>query len=501
MIIGVDVGTTSTKAILFDTNERAVGTATQGYPLIQEKPGQAQQDPTAIWQAVVKVIQQVRQQAPMATVTAVSLSTAMHSLLLLDAQHRPLTALFTWADNQAAASVARLRQQKDAAELYQVSGTPLHPMTPLAKLCWLQATQPALLARTAYFADLKSYLVWRLTAHFALDVNLASATGLASYETGQWAPQLLKKLAARADQLPQIVPITQQYPLTAIAARTLGLAPTTRLVVGASDGALANIGLGAVHEHQIALTIGTSGAVRVISARPQLAPHGELFCYRIDPDHWLIGGPVNNGGIILQWALDTFCPDLQNTADPIGALIALAAQSPLGARGLIFLPYLNGERAPFWDGDLSGHLIGLRSQHTRADLLRAILEGISFNLAIVTRQLTDLVPAAKTATLLGTGGFARSAFWCQLISDLFARDLVIPQEIQGSAVGARRVAQQALDPDQPWWRPQPKVATTTYHPDTTSAQKYQRLRPLWWRLAQQAARPSPELAAWQSLTE
>lgn len=150
---------------------------------------------------------------------------------------------------------------------------------------------------------------------------------------------------------------------------------------------------------------------------------------------------------------------------------------------------------------MSGHLIGLRSQHTRADLLRAILEGISFNLAIVTRQLTDLVPAAKTATLLGTGGFARSAFWCQLISDLFARDLVIPQEIQGSAVGARRVAQQALDPDQPWWRPQPKVATTTYHPDTTSAQKYQRLRPLWWRLAQQAARPSPELAAWQSLTE
>ena len=210
MIIGVDVGTTSTKAILFDTNERAVGTATQGYPLIQEKPGQAQQDPTAIWQAVVKVIQQVRQQAPMATVTAVSLSTAMHSLLLLDAQHRPLTALFTWADNQAAASVARLRQQKDAAELYQVSGTPLHPMTPLAKLCWLQATQPALLARTAYFADLKSYLVWRLTAHFALDVNLASATGLASYETGQWAPQLLKKLAARADQLPQIVPIDRK---------------------------------------------------------------------------------------------------------------------------------------------------------------------------------------------------------------------------------------------------------------------------------------------------
>ncbi|WP_261806314.1 gluconokinase [Lapidilactobacillus luobeiensis] len=501
MIIGIDVGTTSTKAILMDKNEQILATAEQGYPLNQAQPGQAEQDPQTIWQAVQAVIADIQQQLPHAdTITALSLSTAMHSLLLLDQHWQPLTPIITWADNRAAATVAQLRADPTTPDFYQQTGTPLHPMTPLAKLFWLQATQPGSLRQTAHFADLKSYLVWQLTGEFVLDINLASATGLVAWRTGQWSETILKKLALPNSALPRIVPITTTYPLKPQMATTLALPSTTRLVLGASDGALANIGIGAVHPDQIALTIGTSGAVRVISDRPQLAPQGESFCYRIDTEHWLLGGPVNNGGIILQWALTTLCPDLKNTNDPIAAMIALAAQSPLGAHGLIFLPYLNGERAPFWDGSLSGHFIGLRSQHTRADLLRAILEGITFNLAVVTQQLSTLVPAAKKATLLGTGGFARSPFWCQLISDVFARALVIPDQIQGSALGAARVAQQALDSTQPWWHAQPPIASTTYQPSSATSQMYQRLLPLWWQLAQRSAQPDPDLVAWQTLT-
>lgn len=310
-ILTIDIGTTSTKVLLIDTRGQVVASANHGYPLIQTAPGMAEEDPAAIMTAVLTGIQDVGAQTT-APISGLSFSAAMHSLILLDHDHRPLTRMYTWADNRATTFATRLRDRPDAHALYQRTGTPLHPMTPLTKLGWLYATQRSRHQQARWFVDIKAYVLYQLTGQLVTDYSIANASGLFNLETMTWDTEALQLAHVNTDQLPTLMDTVDQLPgLTSQMAQQLNLPQATPLVLGASDGCLSNLGLNAIQPGQAALTIGTSGAVRVVASVPKLDPHGRLFCYYLAPHQWVIGGPSNNGGNVFQWLHDTLYADVQ----------------------------------------------------------------------------------------------------------------------------------------------------------------------------------------------
>jgi gluconokinase len=338
-VIGIDVGTTATKVVAFDTDGRELAASAREYPLEEPRPGHAVQDPDTILRAVLEAVRETAAKAGGA-IAGLSCSGALHTLIALDEAGRPLTPSVTWADTRAAAQAARLRAEKP--ELHQRTGTPLHPMSPLLKLMWFREEDPETFAAARRWVGIQEYVVARLTGETVMDLSIASATGLLNLSKCDWDPQALELAGLERERLPPLVPTTHVLPrLTDESARALGLPAATPLVVGAGDGPLANLGVGAVRPGVAACSIGTSGALRLMVDQPRVDPEGRAFCYALTPGRWVVGGAINNGGVVLQWAGDALAPDLGD--DPEAALVELAARAPAGSSGLLMLPYLTSQ--------------------------------------------------------------------------------------------------------------------------------------------------------------
>lgn len=484
-IIGVDIGTTSTKVVLYDQTGTAIASANHGYPLYQTEPGMAEEAPAAIYDAVIAGITEVTAKATQ-PVAGISFSAAMHSLILLDEHYNPLTRMLTWADNRAALAAQQLRARPDAHELYWRTGTPLHPMTPLAKLVWLATTQPELHRQARWFVDIKAYVLQRLCGQLVTDYSIANASGLFNLHQLTWDTQALQLAQVQASQLPKLVDTTTQLTgLTPAVAAQTGLPTNTPLIVEASDGCLANLGVNALAPGVAAVTIGTSGAVRVVSAQPKLDPAGRLFCYYLAPQRWIIGGPVNNGGNVLRWVQDTlFMTEKQAEGqDSYELMTSLATQVPAGSHGLLMHPYLNGERAPLWDANARGAYFGLTARHTRADLVRAALEGICFNLDHVAKMVQALT--GPFTTLQASGGFTRSKTWVQILADTFETTVTIPVGFESSSLGAAILGFTSLGVITDLSRAAENMvaAGQAQRPNVTAAKTYRELYPIYEQLA------------------
>ena len=481
VVIGVDIGTTATKVIAYDTSGTAVATASESYPLNQPEPGAAEQDPQQILDAVGAAVRSVVAGLDGAPVAGLSFSAAMHSLLGLDADGRPLTASITWADTRAAEQADRLRAAGASLDLQKRTGTPVHPMSPMVKLMWLHQTQPELVSSVRHWVGIKEFVLRQWCGELVEDSSIASATGLLSLETLDWDAEALSLAGVTRDQLPRVVPTTEVVGgLSRDAAVELGLPAGTKIVIGASDGPLANLGIGAVHPGQAACSIGTSAALRVITDRAIVDEQGGLFCYAFRPERWVVGGALNNGGVVLAWAGDALAPDVAERlgGDTAQALTELAAKAPAGAGGLVMLPYLLGERAPHWSSLPRGAYIGLTRAHRREHLVRAALEGVCLQLALVLASMTSA--GIEIRELRATGGFARSAFWRQLLADVLGIPVHFPQGTEGSGFGAALLGMEALG-----LVPSMDVAadlvrvTSTVRPDPEAADLYGRLLPLF----------------------
>lgn len=485
-IIGVDVGTTSTKVVLYDQAGTAIASANHGYPLYQTEPGMAEESPVEIYEAVITGIAEVTEKATQ-PVAGISFSAAMHSLILLDDQFQPLTRMLTWADNRAAAAAEQLRALPNAHDLYANTGIPLHPMTPLAKLVWLAQTQPKLHQQARWFVDIKAYLLQRLCGQLVTDYSIANATGLFNLHTLDWDAQALKLAQITAAQLPQLVDTTTQLiGLNETVATKLKLSPTTPLIVGASDGCLANLGVSAIEPGVAAITIGTSGAIRVVTDEPKLDPHGRLFCYYLAPHRWIVGGPVNNGGNVLRWVEDTLfsaekAVNEGTDRSTIEMMLALAAKVPAGSHGLLMHPYLNGERAPLWEATARGAYFGLTARHSRSEMTRAALEGICFNLAHVANMVQALT--GPFTQLQATGGFTRSETWLGILADIFDTTVTIPDSMASSSLGAAVLGFESLGliPDLTAVKTMIE-STRQQRPNPTNVQTYQELYPIYEQL-------------------
>jgi gluconokinase len=284
---------------------------------------------------------------------------------------------------------------------------------------------------------IKELIVHRLTGKWIIDVSCASGTGLMSLDTLDWDPVALAIAGVGRDQLSQVVPCEETL---SIESAELGLAPGTPLVIGGGDGPLANLGLGAVRPGVAACSIGTSGALRLTVERPGIDPAGRLFCFALTPDAWVIGGAINNGGAVLAWAGKALAPELG--PHPEQELLQLAGAVPAGSEGLIMLPYLLSERAPHWDTVARGAYIGLRHFHGRPHLVRAAIEGVCQQLALVLASMRDA--GHEVREIRATGGFARSELWRQMLSDVLGMPIGFPAAAQGSALGAAFLGMNAL---------------------------------------------------------
>ncbi|EPH98372.1 putative gluconokinase [Enterococcus faecalis 13-SD-W-01] len=441
--IGVDIGTTQTKAAAFSDNGKALASCYFKYPLIQETEGMAEQDQELIFQGVINVIREVVQQLPEKTVIDfVSFSSAMHSLILLDDQKIPLTKMITWADNRAAGEAENLKQLPLGKEIYQLTGTPIHPMTPLTKIKWLQTENPALFEKSAYFIGIKELIFQRFFDILACDYGNASGTGYFNIHTFEWEKTALDYINLSPTKLPKTYPSTQLFTgLKDGYAEKMQLPINTPFVLGGADGPLSNLGLGAFGEGKGALTVGTSGALRYITKEPYLHPNMETFCYVLDKKHWVVGGATSNGAGIFEWARQTFFAHSDAPAD-YQQIFSLIEEVPPGSHGLLFQPYLLGERAPLWQAEASGSFVGLRRNHTEKEMIRAVVEGICFNLRRILAG-TGVI-AEKITELRGTGGFANSEVFRQIMADILGRPLVFPKNNEASALGSVILGWQSL---------------------------------------------------------
>ncbi len=503
VVIGVDIGTTSTKAVAYTGDGQVLAREAQEYPLRSALPGRAEQDPDEIFEAVLDTLSHAVQTSEEggAKVSGVAFSAAMHSLIGLDPEGRPLTPLITFADNRASEQARRIKQEMDGPAIHRRTGTPIYPMSPLAKLLWFAEEAPDTFWRAARWVSIKEYVLFRLFGEFVVDHSIASATGLFGLERLHWDEEVLRLLGLPEEKLSH--PVTTTHVMVGLGrevAARLGLDPKIPFVVGASDGTLANLGVGAVEPGVFACSIGTSGAVRAVIPHPELDEEGRIFCYALTEDMWVVGGPINNGGIAFRWVRDDMFPDLKEAAlkdgkDPYNLLSELAGRAEVGSGGLVFLPYLTGERAPHWNADASATFFGLTLRHRREHLVRAVLEGVTYQMYAVARVLEEV--AGEPEEVRATGGFARSALWRQIMADVFGREILFPESHESSCWGAALLCMKALGEIDSLDEAKKLARISRRHrPDPDAAESYRRLVETFLRLYE---RLEPEFEALSEL--
>jgi gluconokinase len=447
LIIGLDLGTTRCKAVAIAPDGGVAASATGAYPLRSPHPGWAEQSAQEVWLAAAAALQSLSQAVPAGALAGLSLSGAMHSLLPVDANGQPLAPASTWADQRATPQALALRQLPTAQALYQRTGCPLQTNYHVAKLRWWQACEPALAGRAARFVALKDWIFWQLTGAWATDLGLASTTGLLDIHQLRWDETALGLAGISAAQLPALVPPAEVAGrLTPAAAAATGLPAGLPIVPGTSDGGTANLGSGAVRAGQSVISLGTSGAVRRIVARPLLDdPQQRTWCYVLLPDRWFAGGAINNAGLALQWVREKFYADLAGD-EGYQRLSDDAARVPPGAEGVQFLPYFSGERSPHWNPQARATLTGLGLAHTRAHVARAVMEGVAYCLADVWQVLAAESPAGPVAAgeVRLTGNVTHNPVWAQIVSDVLGVPLGADEAADASALGAALLGHQAL---------------------------------------------------------
>jgi gluconokinase len=502
-MLGIDIGTTSTKAVLFSEDGAVIQQENIGYPLFTPNISTAEQDPEEIFQAVLLAISNITKHHSDKKLLFISFSSAMHSVIAIDEKDQPLTACITWADNRSEAWAHKIRDEWNGHEVYRRTGTPIHPMSPLSKIAWLVNERPEVATKAKKYIGIKEYIFKKFFDQYVVDHSLASAMGMMNLKKLDWDEEALKIAGVTRDQLSELVPTTQIFQnCHPELANQVGIAPETPFVIGASDGVLSNLGVNAIRKGEVAVTIGTSGAIRTIIEQPQTDEKGRIFCYALTEKHWVIGGPVNNGGMVLRWIRDELASSEVETAkrlgiDPYEVLTKIAERVRPGSDGLLFHPYLAGERAPLWNPDVRGSFFGLTMSHKKEHMIRAALEGVIYNLYTVFLALTECMDGPVTR-IQATGGFARSDIWRQMMSDIFESEVVVPESFESSCLGACILGLYALGKIDSFEVVSEMIGSTHKHtPKEEAVKEYRELLPIFISLSRVLKEDYTKIANYQ----
>jgi xylulokinase len=436
--LGIDVSTTATKALLCDERGTVTAVSSTEYPYDTPRPLWSEQDPALWWDGTVRSIRSVLASSGVSpsAIAGVGLTGQMHGLVLLDQRGQVLRPAILWNDQRTAAECDEIRRRIGWRRLIDVTGNDALTGFTAPKVLWVHAHEPDVFARARHLLLPKDYVRFRLTGAHAMDVADGAGTLLVDLRSRSWSDDVLQALGIPRAWMPALFegPAVTGY-VDADAAATTGLAPGTPVVAGGGDQAAQAVGVGAVREGTVALTLGTSGVVFAATNEPRIEPRGRLhaFCHAV-PGRWHLMGVMLSAAGSLRWYRDTLAP---GAAYP--DLLAPAAGVAPGAEGLLFLPYLTGERTPHPDPLARGAFVGLTVRHTRAHLTRAVLEGVAFGL----RDGFDLMRDAGLASIAQvrvSGGGARSALWRQILADVLGVELVTVNTTEGAAYGAALLA-------------------------------------------------------------
>ena len=476
VILAVDIGTGSSRGLLIDIHLKILSTHQLTNNLYEPHSGWVEQDPAEVFITTLQVIRQAAAEAYKSgwKIAGICLSSAVSSLLAVNENGDPLCNAITWADSRSQIQVDELHEK--ISWLYKRTGVPLHASYWLPKLLWLQRHQAGLVNKTARWMGLKDYIIWRLTGEFVTDVTIAAATGMLNLQTLQWDDLVCSLAGITPNQLPRIQPTTFIIPqIKADIAADLGLTQNIPIILGSGDGMLANLGSGVLEPGQVATTIGSSGACRTMSTQPVLDDLTRVWSYPLIDNLWVIGGANNSGGLIVNWFQKQFMPDSDNNDK---SWIQAAEAVPAGSGGLIFLPYLFGERAPIWNANARGVLIGLENRHTFQHVARAVLEGTIFALYDIYQALCLNIPLVKEIRV--SGGYTHSPFWLNIQASMFEKELIVLENHECSALGAAILGFYALGlyPDLQSGVALIKVKETIL-PQPEQSKQYQNLIPLY----------------------
>jgi len=433
-IIGIDIGTGSTKAIAIDTSGKILHATSVSYPTLNPEPDASEQAPELIWQAFMKCVVRLVEFLKK-TPDGVVFSSVMHSTIPVDKDGNPLMNMITWADNRSAAIARQIWKSPSGEMIYTETGMPIHAMSPLCKILWIRQHKGELFGRVDKYISIKEYIWHKLFQVYEVDYSIASATGLFDPRKLQWSTKSTGLCGIHPRQLSNPVPVDlMRRGIEPSLATSLKISEQTPFIIGSSDGCMANIGSFALNDGVAALTIGTSGAIRIGNPRPTFNFKAMTFSYCLFDDVFISGGPINNGGIALKWYAESFLKTKLNTPQDYDALLGEISKTNPGADGVIFLPYLLGERAPIWDSDATGVFFGLRNFHSQAHLTRAVVEGISMALYGISKAME--ASGLIINKIHVSGGFVHSKVWLQILADIFNKEICLIHEEDASAIGA-----------------------------------------------------------------
>lgn len=434
MLLGLDIGTTGARCLAVDSDGNVVAAASAEYPLHSPHPGWSEQRPEDWWDAAAAVISSVAAQAE-GKVSAIGLTGQMHGSVFLDRAGKVIRPAILWNDQRTVEQVEAITERVGAQRLIQVAGNPALTGFQAPKILWLRDEEPAAYRRVASVLLPKDYVRFKLTGERATDVSDASGTLLLDLEKRDWSNEILQALDIPARWLPRVCESPDQTGrVRPELASQFDLARNVPVAAGAGDNAAAAVGNGIVHEGLASCSIGTSGVLFAHTDTLKPDPSGRLhtFCHAV-PDRYHMMGVTLAAGASLRWWRDVAAP-----GSDYGQLSGLAATAPPGSEGLVFLPYITGERSPHLDPRARGAFVGLSSRHSLGHLTRAVMEGVAFSLRDSLEVMEEL--GASPRQIRATGGGARSDFWRQLLADILGRPIARAATDEGPAYGAALLA-------------------------------------------------------------
>lgn len=442
-LIAVDIGTTHVKTILYKHETGLIGQESENYRTYYPQPGYVEQNPEEIFEAVLKSVKRLvdNTQVLPKDISGFVFGGILQSLIPVDNAGNALCNSFTWADSRSLTQNTFLKKQLDTEEVKKRTGCTLHPMYMLSRLTWIREERPEIYQKANRYISIKEFVLERLFGVRQIDYSIASGSGIWNMHTKTWDDVLLKEIGFAPDKFSQCVESTSQLPqgLRKEYADYLGLLEGTPGIIGAFDGALSHFGSLGLDQSRMSLTVGTGAAIRRLIPSPYVLPGSEAWCYYLADDNWLLGGVVHDAGNVMRWFADNLIPDV-NPSEVFERMNQLAEQVNPGSDGLFFIPLLGGERCPKYIPDATGVIHGLTFAHGRNHLIRAMMEGLTYNLFSVYRMLVpDLKPE-----LVVTGGILKSPTWLKITASFFNKTLWLPEIQETSLWGGVMLGLKAL---------------------------------------------------------
>ncbi len=442
-LLGIDIGTGGTRAVLIDETGRVIGSATAEHqPISAPHRGWAEQAPDDWWAAACKAVPQclANAKATVDEVESVGLTGQMHGLVMLDADGKVLRPALIWCDQRTEEECREITEKIGAKRLIELTANPALTGFTLPKIWWVQKHEPEIWKRVKKIMLPKDYVRFRLTGAHAIDVADASGTLILDVVNRRWSKEMMAASNLSEEMLPKVLESQEiSGKISEAGAKASGLKAGIPVVAGAGDQAAGAVGMGIVRPGAVSATIGTSGVVFAATASPEFDPKGRIhtFCHAA-PKRWHVMGVTQAAGFSLRWFRDQFGAGGDSSRDPYDRLMDEASHAPAGSDGVLWAPYLMGERTPHLDPNARGALVGLSSTHTRAHVVRAILEGVAYSLRDTLTIFADLKLPTESIRL--GGGGARGGLWRQIQADVYGMPVDIVEAEQGPAYGAALLA-------------------------------------------------------------